>query len=462
MAVSCIQSISRPPENQWQRQAQPVLQRVQRACQQVGLLALITIFLLVGPAAAQSASDPCQPKALDLPTLLANEVQCSKSADYLHALGHLLNLAGRYGEALDRLESAILLEPQRWPVHLEYALALEGSGDAVSADGLLQQLAQNPAVDRKIQQEIAGIRARRQAMFWQQPARRTIIGIATGYDDNLMGVTRYSNLELTLPSGTLPVILDRSERQRGGSILRAELTHEHEFLRAADASWRYVLLGSYRWSIEHAPADIGHLGALVERRPYGERGFYGAAQLQQIYRAGRLALWQGQVAGGWQRPLAYPSSQCRLRLGGEVQASHYPGNAIFDGRYLGAMAHYACADSGWQAQLRLGSDNPVDAERPGGRQQQTTFRLARNLLLGEGYLGAEYEHYRQRDSQGYSTLLENNAARRIQRDTWRLEYRWVAPGYSPYVAFEWLEQRANLDLFSPRNRILTAGVRRLW
>ena len=31
-----------------------------------------------------------------------------------------------------------------------------------------------------------------------------------------------------------------------------------------------------------------------------------------------------------------------------------------DRRYLGAMAHYACADSGWQLQLRAGQDQPLD------------------------------------------------------------------------------------------------------
>ena len=424
--------------------------------------ALCLMISLAPVMAHAQSSDPCQP-AQNLPTLLASEAHCLKSPDFLHALGHQLNLAGRYSEALDRLEAAILLAPQHWPAQLEYALALEGSGDPLSADGLLQQLLQNPAVDRKIQQEIAGIRARRQAMFWQQPARRTLIGLATGYDDNLMGVTRYSNLELTLPSGTLPVTLEASERPRSGSFLRAELTHEHEFHRNESTSWRYVLLGSYRWSLEHSPADLGHLGAVLERRPNGERGLYSAGQLQQIYRAGRLALWQGQLAAGWQRPIALlRADQCRMRLGGEVQASHYPDNAIFNGRYLGAMAHWACADSGWQAQLRLGHDTPQDADRPGGRQQQLSLRLARNLLLGNGHLGAEWEHYRQRDAEGYSSLLNHNAARRITRDTWRLEYRWAMSGVSPYIAFEWLEQRANLDLFAPRNRILTAGVRRLW
>ena len=423
---------------------------------------LLGLSLSLPPFTARAETpNPCQQAGRDLPTLLANEARCLKSPDYLHTLGQQLNLAGRYNEALDRLEAAILLQPQHWPAQLEYALALEGSGDALSADGLLLQLLQNSTVDRKIQQEIANIRARRQAMFWQQPARRTLVGLASGYDDNLMGVTRYSNLELTLPSGSLPVVLEPAERPRSGSFLRAELTHEHEFHRDDHASWRYVLLGSYRWSLEYTPADLGHLGAILERRPNGEHGAYGTAQLQQIYRAGHLATWQGQLAGGWQRPLSLWIDQCRLRLGAETQASHYPTNPIFDSRYLGATTHWACADSGWQAQFRFGHDIPQDADRPGGRQQQLSLRLARHVQLGHGHLSAEWEHYRQRDAEGYSSLLNNNAPRRIQRNTWRLEYRWAVPGYTPYVAIEWLEQHANLDLFSPRNRILTVGLRRL-
>jgi tetratricopeptide (TPR) repeat protein len=425
--------------------------------------ALYILQLATLTPAQASPPDICRPAEPDIEKLLSNESRCHKSPDFLHALGHLLNVAGRYSEALDRLESAMLLDPERWPVHLEYALALEGVGDNVSANGLLRQLVANPAVDPRIHEELLRILRRRQEALWQQPARRTQVGLSAGYDDNLLGVTRYANLQLSLPGGRLPVEIAEEDRPRGGSFLRAEITHEREFHQGADASWRYVLMGSYRWSIEHAPADTGHLGAGLERAPSGDNGWYSTVLAQQIYRGGRLALWQVQVGAGGVQSLALPGVySCRLRFGGEMQATQYPGNREFDGRYAGILLNNTCVQSGWQFQLRAGRDAPVNDERPGGAQQQYALSLSRHMPFAGGGLRGEYEYYRQNDTKGYSSLLEDNARRQIQRHTYRMEYRWLQGGLQPYVGIEWLDQKANIPLFSPRNTILTIGVRHLW
>lgn len=416
-----------------------------------------------GASNQTKVSAPCQPGTPDLAQLLDLEAQCHKSASFLHALGHLLNVAGRYSEALDRLEAAMLLEPERWPVHFEYALALEGVGDHVSANGLLKQLADNPAVDPRIHQELLRILRRRQEALWQQPARRTQIGLSAGYDDNLLGATRYANLQLSLPGGYLPVEIAAEDRPRGGSFARAEITHEREFHQSASASWRYLLMGSYRWSIEHSPADIGHLGAGIERAPTADRGWYSSVLAQQIYRGGSLALWQVQAGAGGVYTTRLPSLQnCRIRYGAEMHATHYPANRQFDGRYAGILLNNTCMQSGWQFQLRAGRDAPVNAERPGGAQQQYTLSLSRHLPFAGGGLRGEYEYYRQNDAKGYSTLLEDNAQRQIQRHTYRMEYRWLQGGVQPYIGLEWLDQKANIPLFSPRNTIFTIGLRHLW
>ena len=67
---------------------------------------------------------PDTPPAAALATLRSLHDQCHKQASYLYALGQLLNQAGRYDEAIDPLEGALLYQPDHWPSQLEYAIAL--------------------------------------------------------------------------------------------------------------------------------------------------------------------------------------------------------------------------------------------------------------------------------------------------------------------------------------------------
>lgn len=407
--------------------------------------------------------DACVPLRPDLDEMLANESRCLSSPDFLQALGHLLNTAGRYAEALDRLEAAIMLDPSRWAAHLEYALALEGAGDEVSATALITQLSKDSTVDPEIRRELGKIRQRMTEGRWGGNPPRTTVGFSVGYDDNLLGATRYSNLQLTLPDGNLPVTLDASEQPKPGSFVRFEFSHEHDLYQNTNARWRAVALGSYRRGVETDQADLGHLALGVQRNSMALTGGYLSILTQQLYRAGQQALWQTQLGGGVEHVTQQGGeSACRLRAGGEWYMTRYPDNAILNGRYSGLLLQALCDRAGWLMQLRLGEDRPNDAARPGGIQQQHALRLGYQNPVAGGWLSGEYEFYQQKDRKGYSALLENNARRDIKRHIWRLEYRWPYAGLMPYVGFELLDQRANLALFSPRNAIVTLGVRHAW
>lgn len=395
--------------------------------------------------------------------MLATESQCLASPDFLQALGHLLNNAGRYAEALDRLEAAIMLDPNRWAAHLEYALALEGAGDHASAHALIEQLAGDPTVDPAIRQELIDIQSRNPETRWTPRAQRNMLGLSFGYDDNLMGATRYSNLELTLPEGALAVSLDPTNRPKSGRFVRLEMSHENEFHTTNDARWRYIALGSYRRGIETTQADLGHLALGIQRVPLANTGVYAGLLIQQLYQGGRQALWQTQTGAGLEHTTTEPIEHaCRIRLGGEWFFTRYPDNAALNGKYTGILLQTLCSNDGWLLQIRAGQDNPDNTNRPGGAQQQRSLRLGYQTALSSGWLSGEYEFYQQKDAQGYSSLLDNNARRTIERHIWRMEYRWPTGRLTPYIGMEVLDQRANLALFAPRNAIVTMGVRHLW
>ncbi|MBK7509904.1 MAG: tetratricopeptide repeat protein [Comamonadaceae bacterium] len=77
---------------------------------------------------------------------MAEVAQCQTDAEFLAQLGFLLNAQGRYTEALDHLERALMLNPGLKGAQIDYAVALAGSGDNATALTLVQNLLADPAL----------------------------------------------------------------------------------------------------------------------------------------------------------------------------------------------------------------------------------------------------------------------------------------------------------------------------
>ena len=377
----------------------------------------------------------------------------------MHYLGRLLNQAQRQSDALDRLEAAILIEPERWAAQLDYALVLGATGDHLSAANLLDDLSKNPAVESGVRDNARRLLNRQPTL--PSPSRSTILGLSTGHDDNLLGVTRYDTVELTLPGGVVVVDISQTQRQISGNFLKLEVNHEADLHIDENALWRYSLFGTQRWSIDYRPADQSNLGFQLERSPTQAFGMYSIGVLQQFNLGGEAALRQWQLGTGVEWNGKFAGITCRARFGGEILNSFFPGNHIYDGRYAGLVSHWICPEQQMQVQLRAGNNDPIDNDRPGGDLRQYALYAARHFPIGSGNLSAEFNYFQLKDRTGYSPLLENNAPRRLTSSIYRLEYRWDMGKLSPYVGVEWLDQKANLPLFSPSNRILTIGLRQM-
>lgn len=390
---------------------------------------------------------------------LSREGLCARNPDFLHWLGRLLMQSGRHDEAVDRIEMVLLLDPSRWSAHLDYAYALDLAGDWASSLAILRNLLANPSVDVGLRKEISRYLLDMPSVVAIQ---RGMIGLAFGYDNNLMGATRHDRFSLSLPEGPLPVETIKEQRPRSGRFLRLDGIHQILLSDTSLARWQASVIFSHRWSADYAPASRTNLGLVLERTPLQERGLYGVVQVQAMQRDGGLAFRQSQLAVGYEQFDVLAGQECRWRVGFEAWSIQYPGDALFDGRYRGVQGQIHCPRPHFALQWRMGSDDPGSKSRPGGRQEQAGLRLLKQFRLGEGGLIIDYDVYHQRDQSGYSVLLENNAPRRILRQVYRIEYQWRLGPLSPYVAFEHLDQRSNLPLFSPQNQMLSVGVRRVW
>jgi hypothetical protein len=284
------------------------------------------------------------------------------------------------------------------------------------------------------------------------------LGVAFGLDDNLLGAPSHTGFELTLPSGRLPVTLAPDQRPRSGSFVRFDLDQQGG-LPLPLGRWRYALAASWRQTVNYSPADQWQLGGLLEFRPENMAGPYLLGVYQHLNRGGDTLLQQRQFGLGWE--FSHPQP-CQFRLGGEIQWLAYPANPDLDGVYQGLMTQWACPVWDLQVQLRVGQDTPQSERRPGGLQHQHALRVLKSQPLFANHLALEFEWYRQADNTGYSSLLESNAARRLDRRVYRAEYRWLGQAYNPYIGIEWLDQQSNLPLFALANRVITVGVRLPW
>ena len=101
--------------------------------------------VLFTPSAPARAGDTPACSATTPQDMLAAVPACQKDAAFLAALGQLLNSQGRYLEATDHLERALMLDPGLKDAQLSYAIALAGTGDVSSATALLDDLLADPA-----------------------------------------------------------------------------------------------------------------------------------------------------------------------------------------------------------------------------------------------------------------------------------------------------------------------------
>lgn len=463
-----------------------------RAAPALRWLALVAVFALPGLARAGDTAvcSPLQAQAgqeadnsLDAATqrMLAAVPACQKDANFLAALGRLLNRQGRYLEAADHLERALMLAPDLKDAQLSYAIALTGSGDLLSAAALIDNLLADPALPPHLrpliqQQKDALAAAEAGGEGWQS---RLTLAARLGYDSNLLGSPNLGSLALTLSGQTLVLPLDESYLARGGGYARADAQLDLHRSAPDGVRWDAVLSLRSRHSPAVQAAGSRQADLLLERSHTASSagGSYinmSAATLQS--QAGTRYLAWG-AAGGWGGAVA---ATCQARVGAEWQARQYLDNQVLSGRYRGLSAFWSCEQlSGvqWLLGLKAGRDAAQQAERPGGDQTQASLRVAgfwplAALLpdagaalagLRRGGLLLDFEQTELMDARGYSPIMDSGRTRSVSRSAARLEYQQpIARSVQWVLGAEWVAQRSSLALFRQDNWGSYTGLRLNW
>jgi tetratricopeptide (TPR) repeat protein len=447
------------------------------------LARVLGLLFLLGLAAAAQAQDAlgCAPDP-SVDRMLAAVPRCQKDAMFLATLGQRLNAQGRYLEAADHLERALMLDANLKDAQLSYAIALTGSGDISSAAALLEQMLRDPGMPvtlrALIQQQKAALAdvaaasrftslAAGDAHAWQG---RFTLAARVGYDSNLMGSPNLDSLALTLSGQTLVLALDESYLARGGSYTRADAQFDLQ-RRAADGSrWDAVASLRSRYSPTLAEAGSTQADLLIERSQSqpGALGTYINASASALeskagmhYSAASLgagAVWRGGA-----------ESACQARAGAEWQARNYLTNPVLSGRYSGLAGYWSCQQPTglqWLLGLKTGRDAAQDAARPGGDQSQSSVRLAGYIPLaatGQRGLLWDFEQSQQTDASGYSPIIDDGGTRSVSRRAARLEYQHtLAVGAQWLLGLERVAQSSSLPLFQQDNWGAYSGLRVSW
>lgn len=457
-------------------------------------VALVATFLI-----AANAHSTCALPAFDTPVdeQLARLPDCQRSVPFLTQIGQLLNTRGRYLEALDHLERALLLNPNLPQAQLDYAIALAGSGDLLSAglllDSILAQSDLPPDLRRTLlqaRQRLANPERLAAAGKADAAGNPLAVGFSAslrhGRDSNLLGTPSISSLELTFPGELVVVQLADGNAPRAGSYTRADAKLELSHHTPGAGRWELAASHMARTSPAVPEANTQQTELALEySRPMGQSSgpwgaYLGTSLVNITTDGGTHYASQGLVTGlQWAQPATPPTpmpqpalvrSTCSARAGLEWQNRDLSSNPILSSSYAGSAAHWACSATGggqWQLSAKLGLDRPRDPDRPGGEQTVASLRgialWPLSTVQQAGSVLVEAEVSTSRDTTGYSPLLDNAAVRSSRRLTTRLEYqRMLGAGLLGTVGAEWSGQDSNLALFRVQNWGSYAALRLAW
>jgi tetratricopeptide (TPR) repeat protein len=450
-----------------------------------------------------------------LPQWQAAVPACQYQPQWLASLGNVLNQLGRYREAVDHLERALLLDARLIDAQIDYAIALAGVGDTLSAQGMLASLLETPELPEPMratlqQQQAALAKGQSPTLRTARWQARAQLGLLVGRDSNLLGAPNIGSLALTLGDITQVLPLESSYLAKAGNYNRTEAA-VHARRRETDGP-QWDLLASVRHRASPSVPEAGSdqyeimaerstIGTRADRNGHGSYVRASAAALDTRL-SGRYTVLG--LAAGWGRSLSAATPQgtlqqatvqqgaiqqdsateCQLRAGGELQERRYQANPTLSGQYRGLALGWSCQGLAlplqgaqsvqWVASLRAGQDHPLDATRPGGMQTQTSLQLqmqapaALLVATAQGQWQLTGEWSTSRDATTYSPWLENGAVRHIDKRAARIEYlRSIHAASSGghwqlQAGVEWAQHQSNLALFGLRSWGPYAGLRFGW
>ncbi len=405
------------------------------------------------------------------PGALAAETQAAAAAPHnsiaaRYAAATAALSAGQAEVARDTLERIVAERPEFAGAWLDLALATYRSGDAEGAIEHLEYLRSHFALPPALALQISDWRARWQQGIIASPQKpdpwHGELTLGIGHDSNVNAGLAANNLWLTLSDGDILLPVDRSSRPQSDRFALLGLTAWGPARAVGKGSLVPVVLLRAKQQKEQGDYDSLDLQAgAVYRHPAEDSGVWRLAGLIQQYHLGGSTL---NDALRLEVHKIRPWAGCQLSTGGELEKRKARDEAEIGGHVVALSTGLSCpltGDASVNSLLRIGRTHPRDGW-PGGSKNGQEIALQYTRPFG-GSRRAEFTWRANRliDEDGYSPLLENNAARRILRQNVSLSVRQpIAVGWDVLFSAEYLRQNSNIDLFSYNGRLFMFSVAR--
>ena len=384
--------------------------------------------------------------------------QCLENSEYFALLGAAQLNAGAVADALESLERALLLDPDNGAAQIDFAQALYLEGELFSALELNARLLQRDDLPANLQPAL-----QQRQTDWQAQTRQHSVqlDLLAGYDTNLNGAPDPSQITLTLSGESVILTLDPQFQPVSGTYVNARLAgryrqlaprHQHNWLldvrgRVSEDASSDLLQADARYAFvrpdrNHAWQFNGGISHLL----FGGKPLFSAVEASTRYQPRSAA-------------------RCRPFLAGAAQQQLYHDQAFLNALESKASAGLNCPWEGLNGrhlisvEAGLLNSHALKNGRPGGDREGWQATLDWQYQMSHGEMRTLISHTELDDRAGYSPLLNDGAARWIDRSYVLVQYRRpLSPKAALLLNYYYQDQRSNLQLFQSVDSTIEFGL----
>jgi len=386
--------------------------------------------------------------------------QCLLSSEYFSLLGAAQLNTGRLSDAMESLERSLLLDPDNGAALIDYSEALLQDGQLFAAIEVNQLLLERADAPPGLEQQLKNRQREWRALTRQTDWQIDLLG---GYDSNLNGAPDTETVALTLSGEPIFLALNENYQAIEGPFLNTRVAATHtrlspEYQDTVFAQIRGRLSDDSSSDVTQLVARYSRRGSLHSASGQASAGLNHLAFLGSSLFTGADASYSGELA---------VNGRCSANLSAALQHQRWHQQRRLDGLEMRAGAQTTCRlGSAASQEVSLGAgllhNLALQDNRLGGDRDGWQISAGWRLASVQRTISAQVNFTTILDGRGFSTLLENNARRRVARGSVLVQYRkrlgFLVKGLELVANIYHQEQDSNISIFDTIDSSVEIGL----
>lgn len=389
------------------------------------------------------------------------KLSCLDSSEFFALHGAAQLNSGLVDQSLESLERALLLDPNNGAAQIDYGEALFQNGLVFMAMEINEKLLIREDLPENLKPALLTRQKSWKALTRQKSFQVDTLG---GYDNNLNGAPSPDQVTLTLSGEAIPLTLDTDFRPIGGPYVNLRLGSRYRAL-APDHQHNWATEVRARTSEDSASNLVQLTSRYSFIKPQDSRSWQVSGGVSHLNFGGR-ALFSGVDSNV--RYQADSPFVCKPFYDLAVQMQYYHEQDFLNGVESRASVGVNCPIGGALAGQRISAEvgvlnnQALRSARLGGDRQGWQFRADWQVPVAGGLLRAQLNHVQLDDREGFSELLDNGAAREVDRSYILLQYRRplaaLGANSSLLINLYRQTQSSNIEFFRTSNTSAEIGL----